>query len=176
MGDVDHSIRNRRRRYIGLMPNSPASNPRSLLLPVRLTRPARTDRRPLSRLILMIVSFTIFVSSDAFSSDLIESEAPRARRAEGLAFVDLPLNIRARFDVTYSDDLYRSDALARPYATVAGPRIRDDESLESQFALTRSLSENVEIGIVWAARSPVAPIDLFDFHHQTIGAMIRIVP
>lgn len=123
----------------------------------------------------------IVVAGAAFSSDEIEVQFLEAadrldRRAEGLAFFDLPLRVRARFEVTLMNDLYASDALARPYATTAGPGFENDESLESQFALTRALSDTVEIGVVWGARSPVGPIDLFDFERQTVGAMIRIVP
>jgi hypothetical protein len=153
---------------------SPPSHPRSRLS--KALQSTGTARRPVGRLGLLIVLVSIIAASDAFSFDSNDSKLSLARLAEGLAFVDLPMGMRARFDVTYSDDVYRSDVLVRPFTPTTGPRIRDDESLESQFTLTHSLSEKVEIGIVWATHSPVAPVDLFDFHHQTIRAFIRIVP
>jgi hypothetical protein len=98
------------------------------------------------------------------------------RRPQGLAFVDLPMRMRARFDASYMNDLYASEVLARPFVGTVGPNIQGSESLASQFALTRSLSKTVEVGIVWGARSRIGRINLFDFERQTVGAMIRIVP
>ncbi len=117
----------------------------------------------------------------AFSSDEIEAPnlkapTPPNRRAEGLAHYDLPMQLRARFDVTYWNDFYASDALARPYVSATGPRIERNQSLESRVALTRAFSDRVEIGIVFGTRSPVGQLDLLDFERQTVGAMIRIVP
>ena len=84
--------------------------------------------------------------------------------------------MRARFDATYMKDFYTSEVLARPYLGTAGPSKHDSKSLASQFSLTGSLSDRIEIGVVWAARSRIGGINLFDFERQTIGAMIRIVP
>ena len=117
----------------------------------------------------------------AFSSDepelrIREVSARSNHRAEGLGYFELPMRIRARFNISFKRHVYASDALARPYVTKAGPGLKADESLQSQFALTRELSDRVEIGIVWGARSPVSRIDLFDFERQTVGAMIRITP
>ena len=84
--------------------------------------------------------------------------------------------MRARFDASYMKDLYASEVLARPYVESAGPSKQSSGSLASQFSLTGSLSDRIEIGIVWAARSRIGRINLFDFERQTISATIRFVP
>ena len=126
--------------------------------------------------LICLCSASAAVAFDRDDERTFDRPSRSSYRETGLAYIDLPLRLRARFDIAYVDDVYQSDALARPYVTVSGPSLRDDESLESQFALTRSLTDKVEVGIVWHARSPLAHIDLFDFERQTVGAMIRIVP
>ena len=116
------------------------------------------------------------VKTQEVKAQKADSSTRPNRRAEGIAYLDLPLRLRARVDFSFMDDLYVSDALARPFASAAGPSFDDAELLESQFVLTRSLSDKIEIGIVWGLRSPVGRMDLFDFERQTIGAMIRLVP
>jgi hypothetical protein len=116
------------------------------------------------------------LASDETGARTFESSTSPIRRAEGLAYFDLPMQFRAAFDIAYTKDLYASDALARPSVTTAGPGIENDQSLESWFALTRALSNRVEIGIVWSARSPLGRIDLFDFERERVGAIIHIVP
>ena len=96
--------------------------------------------------------------------------------ASRFGYIDLPLRIRARFDATYTDELYVSDELAGPYLSSVGPGIRNDHSLESRVALVRLVSDRIEVGIVWGSRRPMMNLNLLDFERQTIGAMIRLVP
>jgi hypothetical protein len=97
-------------------------------------------------------------------------------RIRGRASFELPMELRARFESNYTDARYVSDRLARPYVTAGGPNLQNDHSLVSQVALTRVISDNIEIEIVWSTRSRLTNINLFDFDRQTIGAVIRLVP
>jgi hypothetical protein len=101
--------------------------------------------------------------------------SPKSGRETGLAYIDLPMDFRARFDATYTNLLYMSDRLARPYTANFGPNPHSDYSLESSIALTRSISNRVEIGIMWGGRSPIANVAVFDFDRQSVRAMVRIV-
>ncbi|MBC8187382.1 MAG: hypothetical protein H8E78_04130 [Proteobacteria bacterium] len=130
----------------------------------------------MATVLICLFSTSAAVAFDRDDERTFNRPSRSSYRETGLAYVDLPLRLRARFEIAYTDDVYQSDALARPYVTVSGPSLRDDESLESQFALTRSLTDKVEIGIVWRAWSSITHVDLFDFERQTVGAMIRIVP
>jgi hypothetical protein len=117
----------------------------------------------------------------AFSSDengLLDPgvHSPESGRAKGLAYLDLPMELRARFGTMYTEEFYLSDELAKPYVASTGPSFRTDHSLESRIALTRSISDKIEIGIVWGARSPLSDINLFNFERQTVRAIVRIVP
>jgi hypothetical protein len=110
--------------------------------------------------------------------DLPDAHRPSARseRATGLGYIDLPLGFRARFEAAYTNDLYVSDELARPYTADVGPNLRIDPALESSIALTRSISDKIEIGIAWGARTPIVNADPFDFDRQSVRAMVQIVP
>ena len=110
----------------------------------------------------------------AFSSD--ENDLRDPKDDEGGTYLELPMDLRAHFEATYSDEFYISDELARPYVGAVGPRIRNDHSLESTVALMRSISDRIEIGIVWGARRPLMNLNLLDFERQTVGAMIRLTP
>ena len=118
----------------------------------------------------------------AFSFNEYDMLDPNVRslesgRVRGLAaYIDLPMHFRARLNTSYTNGFYVSDELAKPYVTAVGPDFRNDHSLESRIALTRSISDKIEIGIVWGARSPLPNIDLFNFERQTVRAMVRIVP
>jgi hypothetical protein len=96
-------------------------------------------------------------------------------RTTGLAYIDLPMLVRASFDSKFTDRLYASDELAKSYVASFGPNLRNDHSLESRISLTRSISDTIEVGIVWGGRSRLTTIDVFDFERQTIGAMLRFV-
>ncbi|MCP4907210.1 MAG: hypothetical protein GY910_19720 [bacterium] len=97
-------------------------------------------------------------------------------RSRGLAFVDLPLGFRVRYDAVYSRHLYASDLLSQPHADAFGPSIQSDSTLESRFALTRAIAEGIEFEIAWETRNSLAAGDLLGFGRQTIGARIRISP
>jgi hypothetical protein len=86
------------------------------------------------------------------------------------------MRFRARFEASYTDELYVSDELAGPCLSNVGPSIRNDHSLESRVALIRSVSDRIEVGIVWGARRPLMNLNLLDFERQTVGAIIRIAP
>lgn len=133
--------------------------------------------------VLAIVSAFLFCSTpdNAFSSgenELLDSSVrPIAiGRAGGLVYVDLPMRLRARFDTKYTGQIYTNDTLAKPYAVGVGPSVRGDHSLENRVALTRSISDRIEIGIVCGARSPLGILNFFELDRVTVGAMVRIVP
>ncbi len=97
-------------------------------------------------------------------------------RKRGLAFIDLPLGIRARFDASYSRHLYSSDVLAQSFVADFGPEIVGDRTLESRISLTRALARGIELEIAWETRNSLAVDDPMGFGRQTIGARIRISP
>ena len=97
-------------------------------------------------------------------------------RERGLAYIDLPLGFRARFDAVYSQHLYSSDMLAEPYVGAVGPGIDRDRTLESRIALTRPIVDGIEFEIAWETRNSLGVHDPMGFGRQTIGARIRISP
>ena len=135
------------------------------------------------RLAALFCAVTAILFTDfgvAFSSEENNLLGPSADsvqigRVGGLAHVDLPMLIRASFESTFMHGLYRSDALAKPYVASFGRNLRNDHSLENRISLTRPISDELEIGIVWGARSRLTKINFFDFERQTIGAMLRFV-
>ncbi len=97
--------------------------------------------------------------------------------AKGRAYLDLPMRLRARFGTSYTDPIFVSDPLAEPYAAGVGPDIGNDDAFGSRIALiTHSISDKIEIGIVWGTQNPLTKFNFFDFERQTVGALIRIVP
>lgn len=103
-------------------------------------------------------------------------------RARGVAFVDLPFGLRARYDAqtlhrptpgneletAFSD---RSAAFDRSAGAVGRARL-----LESRLSLSHALAHHVEIELSWAARSPLSRVDLLRIEDQRVAAMIRFVP
>ena len=101
----------------------------------------------------------------------------RALRATGIAHFDLSDRVRARLESSCSEDPTISDRLIRYHVRSRGPGRRTHASVENRIALTRSLSDRIEIGVVWGMRSSLADVALFDFDidRHTVEAMIRIV-
>lgn len=97
-------------------------------------------------------------------------------RAQGLAFIDLPLQIRARFDASYGRFRTQPDHLAAPLVAVAGPGLRFDRHIQSRIALTRPLAEGIELEVAWETRNRIESGDPMAFGRQVVGAMIRITP
>lgn len=94
----------------------------------------------------------------------------------GPAILELPLDFRAQLEARYTRTLYTSDALTRAHLGQFGPSLGGGQSIQSQLALTRFVSDRIEIGIVWGGRSRLADTDLLNFGRQAVGALIRIVP
>ena len=141
--------------------------------------------RPVIRLLSVVVAILFWdlglahASEDADAMDpsqVSQTKMASPSRARGQTTIDLPRGVRARFESTYTNELYLSDKLARDFLADIGPDLRMDRSLESRFSLTRSISDRIEIGIVWGARSRLTTVNLFDFERQTIGAIIQLVP
>lgn len=144
---------------------------------------SRTSRfRRVAILVSTVVAAFISCRVDiAFASDekdlLDSSTRPVAiGRAKGIAYVDLPMRLRASFDTTYTGRTRLGDKLARPYTAEVGPRVRESDSLESRVALTRVFFNGIEIGIMCAAPNSPATSGFLDFERLTVGAMVRIVP
>ena len=126
--------------------------------------------------VLLFLGAQIAFSSDEMDLPDAPGWSPRSERATGQGYIALPMGFRAHFDAVYTNDLYVSDELARPYTADVGPNLLMDPSLESRIALTRPISDKIEIGIVWGARSPIVNVYLFDFDRQSVRAMVHIVP
>ncbi len=97
-------------------------------------------------------------------------------RAKGLAFIDLPLQIRARFDASFNRFRTRPDDLAAPIVSAVGPGLRFDRHIQSRVALTRPLARGVELEVVWETRNRIESGDPMAFGRQLVGAMIRFTP
>jgi len=124
---------------------------------------------------ILFADFGVAFSSDENNLLGRSVDSVKIGRATGLAYVDLPILVRASFASTLTDGLYLSDELAKPYVANFKPNLRSDHSLENRISLTRSISDKLEIGIVWGARSRLTKINFLDFERQTIGAMLRFV-
>ena len=149
-----------------------------------LDAPSRTPTfgfRRLAALASTIAAILLCGPLVAFSSEQNEvsdrsNDSLESRRAKKNAYIDLPMRVRVRFEASYTDALYVSDELASPYVSDVGPSVWNDHSLESRVALIRSISDRIEVGIIWGARRPLMNLNLLDFERQSIGAMIRIAP
>lgn len=109
---------------------------------------------------------------------IAEREHAERWRSRGLAFVDLPFGLRARYD---------AQALLRPSARsaietslfdapAAETARRTTRLLESRFTVSRAVAPRIELELSWASRSPLAVVDLLRIEDQRVTAMIRFVP
>ena len=160
---------------------SRAGSPRlaSTIRPVALQSLAVADRTlaiASTTLLLALMLCTLPPLALAGSAAEAPDNASEKWRARGLAFVDLPMGVRARFDSTYTRNPFQSDDLSLPYVTHTGPGIRGERSLESRFALTRPITDKIEFEISWGTRNSLASNDPMGFGRQTVGAFIRIAP
>ncbi len=98
-------------------------------------------------------------------------------RTRGLAFVDLPLGLRARYEAQALHRLGpRQEHAAAFLESTDGASRLGTRLLESRFALTRALASHVELELAWSARSPLSMVDLLRIEDQRLAAMIRFVP
>lgn len=97
-------------------------------------------------------------------------------RARGVAFIDLPLGLRARYDARALHRLSADDLAAAFTGIPIGIAPHGTRLLESRFALSRVLAPRVELELSWAARSPLTMVDLLRIEDQRVAAMIRFVP
>ena len=149
-----------------------------------LDAPPRTPTFGFNRLAVLVSTIAVILLCGPLAAFSFEengvgdrsNDSQESIRASRFAYIDLPMRIRARFDTIYTDDLYASDKLAKPYTSSVGPGIRNDHSLESRVALVRLVSDRIEVGVVWGSRRPLMDLNPLDFERQTIGAMIRLIP
>jgi hypothetical protein len=94
-----------------------------------------------------------------------------------VAFLDLPLGLRARYEAQALHRLAPRQDLATPFVEFPdGASRRSTRLLESRFALSRVLAPHLELELAWAARSPLSMVDLLRIEDQRLAAMIRFVP
>lgn len=138
----------------------------------------RIGTRVLATLLFVFVAPTVRAEEPKDHSTVltVEAEPDERWRESGLAHVDLPLGIRARFEASYLRHLYSSDLLAQTYIGGFGPGIQRSHSVESRVALTRPIMQGIEFEIAWEVRNSLALSDPMGFGRQTIGARIRISP
>lgn len=114
-------------------------------------------------------------AADAF--ELHEADASERWRARGVAFVDLPHGLRARYDAHALLALPSSpDLVGTLFEPPSAVPQRRNRVLESRFALSRVVAPRVEIELSWATRSPLSVVDLVRIEDQRVAAMIRFVP
>lgn len=98
-------------------------------------------------------------------------------RARGMAFFDLPLGLRARYEAHALHRLALRQDHATPLLELPdGASRRSAQLLESRFAVSRVLAPHLELELAWAARSPLSMVDLLRIEDQRLAAMIRFVP
>ncbi len=154
--------------------------------PGRAGRPRRPRRVGAPLLLLLVVGASAANAERPAANDPKERSAfaapalPRLDdhwRARGVAFLDLPLGLRARYEARA---LHRFGAPRDGSSLFA--ELMDDANrratrlLESRFALSRALAPHLEIELAWAARSPLTMFDLTRIEDQRVAAMIRFVP
>ncbi len=153
-----------------------------MVCPVLSTSTAGASRRIGTRVLATLLF--VFVApvvraeepKDRSTVPTVEVEPDERWRESGLAHVDLPLGIRARFEASYLRHLYSSDLLAQTYIDEFGPGIQRSHSVESRIALSRPIMQGIEFEIAWEVRNSLALSDPMGFGRQTIGARIRISP
>ena len=98
-------------------------------------------------------------------------------RAQGVAFIDLPFGLRARYDAQALHRLSARDDLTAAFSGLpTGVGSHATRLLESRFALSHVLAPRVELELSWATRSPLTRVDLLRIEDQRVAAMIRFVP
>lgn len=103
-------------------------------------------------------------------------------RARGVACVDLPFGLRARYDARTLHRPAPGDELEAAFSdrsTAFDPTsdaVGRARLLESRFTLSRALARHVEVELSWATRSPLSRVDLLRIEDQRVAAMIRFVP
>ncbi len=159
------------------MPKSPPSiaKPRHERIASRVSRPALSVLAIGISLIGLACPESTLASEPATTRNR-EPHPPGGLRETGIAYVDLSSRLRARLESNYSEDPTFSDRLARLHVRSNGPGRRSRASIENRISVTRSLSDRIEVGVVWGMRSSLTDVALFDIDRHTFEAMIRIVP
>ncbi len=166
------------------MAGAPAAR-RTRRLAATGSRTARGLR--VASLALALVLFAATLGGDtanaqgALASDPRDAAALRSAddrwRARGVAFIDLPFGLRARYEAQALDRLTPRHDLTTPFAELpAGASRRGARLIESRFALSRALAPHLELELAWSARSPLSMVDLLRIEDQRLAAMIRFVP
>ena len=150
------------------------------------TRPVHAARRRVAALALFLLLAAPAAQAEGDRLGWVEAieaglDQPLFRpnddwRARGLAFIDLPLQIRARFDASFARFRTLPDHLAAPLVAEAGPVRRFDRHIQSRVALTRPMARGIELEVVWETRNRVESGDPMAFGRQVVAAMIRITP
>jgi len=97
-------------------------------------------------------------------------------RPSGLAYVDLPLRIRASFGTSYRHHGTLSDRLASPHVNDVGPGIVSDNMLESRISFIRPITERFEIEVAWLTSNRLTSGGPMSFGRQIVGAFLRVTP
>jgi hypothetical protein len=158
------------------MPPAPRPTSARDYAPRAWTRPPASVLPTL--LLLLTVAFVATPSTareDPHWIDTLEADLARWS-SQRVGVIELPFGVRARFNANYTRHLYPSDRLASSFVAHSGPGLLKERSLESRIALSRSLTDNIEVEIAWGARNRVGSNDTMSFQRQTIGALIRITP
>lgn len=122
-------------------------------------------------------TLTIGAHDSAVDRMAVARAADDRWRARGMAFLDLPLGLRARYEAQALHRLTLGQDLGTPFVELPdGATRRSTRLLESRFALSRVLAPHLELELAWAARSPLSMVDLLRIEDQRLAAMIRFVP
>jgi len=97
-------------------------------------------------------------------------------RPVGLAHIDLPLRVRARFDARDGQWASRAAQLAAPHAIATGPGLANRRAIESRIALSRPLLGRLEFEISWRTQNRLSSESPMGFGDHVVGALLRFTP
>jgi hypothetical protein len=154
---------------------------------LRKAGPKVSGSRHVARVALACLLFSTTLGADAASAQRALASEPREAtalrpsddrwRARGVAFVELPMGLRARYEAQALHRLTPHPELTTPFAELsAGATRRSARLIESRIALSRAVAPHLELELAWTARSPLSMVDLLRIEDQRVAAMIRFVP
>lgn len=139
-------------------------------------RPRRAAIALLSTLLAWLLGSAGAHAADAFDARASTLEAAERWRAGGVAFLELPWGLRARYEAQALLAMPSGDDwIATLFEPPSAAPQRRHRVLESRVALSRVVAPRVEIELTWATRNPLSMVDLIRIEDQRVAAMIRFV-
>jgi tetratricopeptide (TPR) repeat protein len=107
-------------------------------------------------------------SSDGFDGDY-DYDSIRLRAFTRL---ELPFEVRAQLESSYSDDDYLNDNFDNA-ASVGGSRRRHDQVVNGRFSLSRSVFDHVRLEAYVRVSRRYSNLNAYGYDRQVVGALVR---